>query len=162
MNAAKFCSILKRNKINLFTGVPGSILKNIIEYASQDKRIEYIPATREDAAIGIASGAALCGKRALVLMQNSGLGNSINALASLNLLYRLPLLLLISWRGYEAKDAPEHLIMGKTTLKLLKDFNISYQVLTQDNIEKAIGEAIRVMDGKNRPVALVLKKGIIE
>ena len=93
-----FCTTLKEKGFNFFTGVPCSILKDVINYLSEDPDVPYIPATREDEAIGIATGAYLAGKKPVVLMQNSGLGNSIGTLASLVLLYEIPLLLLISWR----------------------------------------------------------------
>ena len=69
--------------------------------------------TREDAALGVAAGAYLGGRLPMVLMQNSGLGVSVNALGSLHILYEMPVLLLVTWRGYEGKDAPEHLVMGE-------------------------------------------------
>ncbi len=161
MDSIQFCSILKREKITLFTGVPDSLLKGIIKHATFDPEIEYLPAVKEDAAIGIATGAYLAGKKALVIMQNSGLANSINALASLNLIYRIPVLLLISWRG-KGKDAPEHLVMGRVIIRLLKTMGIPTQILTKDNIQKAIKTSIRTMNKKKIPVALVLRKGIIK
>ena len=119
--------MLKEKGFDFFTGVPCSILKGVINYLSEDPDVPYIPATREDEALGIATGAYLTGKKPIVLMQNSGLGNSIGTLASLVLLYEIPLLLLISWRGYQGKDAPEHLIMGKATVKLLEDIGVPTQ-----------------------------------
>jgi hypothetical protein len=53
-------------------------------------------------------------------MQNSGLGTSLNALASLALMYGLPSLLLVTWRGHRGKDAPEHLLTGEISPRLLE------------------------------------------
>ena len=67
----------------------------------------------------MAAGAYMAGKIPAVLMQNSGLGTSLNTLISLNMIYRQPCILLISWRGFQGNDAPEHLVMGETMLPLL-------------------------------------------
>jgi sulfopyruvate decarboxylase subunit alpha len=124
--------------------------------------LPYIPATREDEAMGIATGSYLAGKQPVVMMQNSGLGSSINPLASLDILYRIPMLLLISWRGYQGKDAPEHLIMGESMLKLLDALGIPYQVISEDNPEAAISASVRAMRERGIPVAAILKDGIVQ
>jgi len=157
-----FCLTLNAQGFNFATGVPCSIFKDIILYLSSHSDIPYIPATREDEALGIATGAYLGGKKPVVFMQNSGLGSAINPLSSLNMLYRIPILLLISWRGYRGKDAPEHLIMGKVTTKLLKDIGVPVQVITKDDPEAAILASIRQMEEKQIPAAAVLKAGIIQ
>lgn len=154
MTALEFCQDLKRKGFNFASGVPCSILGGIIDCLSNDQELTYVPATREDEAIGIATGAYLAGKKPLVLMQNSGLGNCINALTSLALLYKIPLLLLISWRG-EKKDAPEHLIMGKVMFKLLRDIGLEYQVVGDGQL--SIGE----WDNRREPLALILGKGVL-
>ena len=81
--------------------------------AELERRGLYHGETREDAALGVAAGAYLGGKLPAVVMQNSGLGVSLNALGSLHILYEMPCLLLVTWRGFEGKDAPEHLVMGE-------------------------------------------------
>jgi sulfopyruvate decarboxylase alpha subunit len=154
--------MLKNYGFNFSTGVPCSILKDIILYLSSHPDIPYIPATREDEAIGLATGAYLAGKKPVVLMQNSGLGNSVGTLASLDLLYEIPILLLISWRGYKGKDAPEHLIMGKITPKLLKDIGIPVQILPKEGTEKIISNAVKIMEEKSIPAAILVRRGVIE
>ncbi len=162
MTTPEFCSMLKSHGFDFSTGVPCSILKDIILYLSSRPDIPYIPATREDEALGIATGAYLAGKKPIVLMQNSGLGSAINPLASLDMLYKIPMLLLISWRGYQSKDAPEHLIMGEVTIKLLEDIGIPVQVLSKDAAQAAISASIRSMEEKQFPAAAILRRGIIE
>lgn len=157
-----FCAILKEKGFDFSTGVPCSILKDVINYLSEDTDVPYIPATREAEAIGIATGAHLAGKKPVVLMQNSGLGNSIGTLASLPLLYEIPLLLLISWRGYQGKDAPEHFIMGKSTVKLLEDIGVPTKILPKERAEEAISDAVKIMEEKNMPTAIIVRRGIIE
>jgi len=162
VSASQFCGMLKSHGFNFCTGVPCTILKDIILCLSSDPDLPYIPATREDEAMGIATGAYLAGKQPVVMMQNSGLGSSINPLASLDILYRIPILLLISWRGYQGKDAPEHLIMGEAMLKLLDALGIPYQVVSEDNPEAAISASVRVMREREIPVAAILKSGIVQ
>ncbi len=162
MTSAEFCSMIKSHGFNFSTGVPCSILKDIILCLSSDPDIPYIPATREDEALGIATGAYLAGRKPIVLMQNSGLGSAINPLASLDILYKIPMLLLISWRGYQGKDAPEHLIMGEVTIRLLEDINVPVQVISRDDPEAAISASIKSMEEKQIPAATILRRGIIE
>ncbi len=162
MNTVDFCSLLKVQRFNLATGVPCSILKDIILYLSSHPEIPYIPATREDEALGIASGAYLAGRKPVVLMQNSGLGSAINPLASLDILYKIPMLLLISWRGGEGENAPEHLVMGRATIRLLEDIGVPVQVISKDDPETAVLASVRQMEERQIPAALILRKGIIE
>src|SRR5438128_12615605 len=112
-----FIQALQDIGVDFFTGVPDSILAGII--AELMERRLYTPAVREDEAVAMAAGAYMSGKIPAVLMQNSGLGTSLNTLISLNLIYLQPCLLLVSWRGHDGKDAPEHLVMGQVMTKLL-------------------------------------------
>jgi len=101
------------------------------------------------------------GKKPAVLMQNSGLGNSMTALTSLVLLYKIPMLLIISWRGYQGKDAPEHLLMGKYMLDFLKIMKIPTEIIETDILEEQVTRASRIMEEQKIPVALILKKDVI-
>lgn len=162
MKPADFCSALKKHEFNFFVGVPCTILKSTIETLLADPEVTCIIATREEEAIGIATGVSLSGKKPVVFMQNSGLGDSINALTSLVLLYKIPMLLLITWRGYQGKDAPEHLIMGKCMPKLLRNVGVPAQVLPKKGAEKVISGAAKMIEKKHAPVALVIKRGVVE
>ena len=162
MDSKGFCRLLMNNGFDFFCGVPCSLLGRIIECLSQDEDVQYVPATREDEALGVAVGAYMGGKKPVVLMQNSGLGNSIDALTSLVLLYRFPILLIISWRGYEENDFPEHSLMGKYMQDFLKTMNIPSIVLSKDKLLEQIAEADRIMKELESPVVLVIKKGVIE
>jgi sulfopyruvate decarboxylase alpha subunit len=159
--AERFVRCLKEKGFNFFTGVPCTILKDIILILESDPDTIYIPSVREDAAIGLAAGAYLSGKSPVVLMQNSGLGYSLNAITSLNLIYKIPTLIIVSWRGFQGKDAPEHLVMGKISLRLLEIIGLPYIILTPNKIEEAIEEAGREMENKMIPVAILVKKGVI-
>jgi len=162
MKADEFCLLLKGYGFNFFAGVPCTILREIIGNLMSDRDVIYITATREEEAIGIATGAYLGGNKSVVLMQNSGIGNSIGALASLPLLYKVPMLLLISWRGYRGKDAPEHLIMGEAILRLLRSVGIPFQILSRERVEEEVSSAVRDMEKRQIPVALLLRRGVIK
>lgn len=157
-----FCMMLKKKGFDFFTGVPCSIFKDVINYLLVDSDIPYISATREDEALGIASGAYLAGKKPVVLMQNSGLGSSFGVLTSLDILYEIPMLLLISWRGYQGKDAPEHLIMGRSTIKLLGNIGLPTLILTNEDVEEIISTAVEIIEEKSIPTIILIRRGVIE
>jgi sulfopyruvate decarboxylase alpha subunit len=122
-----FVQTMQDMGVNFFTGVPDSILGGII--AELMNRRLYTPAVREDEAVGMAAGAYMAGKTPAVLMQNSGLGTSLNALISLNMIYQQPCILIVSWRGQGGKDAPEHLVMGEVMPQLLDTVKIPHRTL---------------------------------
>ena len=101
--ADRFVDRLLGAGFDFFVGVPCSLVKTLL--AELERRRLYLGETREDAALGVAAGAYLAGRMPVVVMQNSGLGVSLNALGSLHLLYRIPCLLLVTWRGFDGKDA---------------------------------------------------------
>jgi sulfopyruvate decarboxylase subunit alpha len=157
-----FCKLLNDNGFDFFTGVPCSLLGRIIQSLSGGGGFRYVPATREDEALGIAVGAYMGGKKPVVLMQNSGLGNSIDALTSLLLLYEIPVLLIVSWRGYEQTDFIEHSLMGKYMLDFLKTMKIPAIVLSKNELSEQVAKADRMMTELKKPVALVLRKGVVK
>ena len=162
MDHKDFCLLLKMNKLDFFTGVPCTILSDIMRYISGNPEFTYVPATREDEAIGIAAGAYMGGKKPAVLMQNSGLGVSINALTSLVLLYKIPMLLINSWRGYRGNDAPEHQLMGKYMLDFLKIMKIPAEILEKDELEEQIISALQIMNEQSISTALILRSGVLK
>jgi len=161
--APEFVAALKGAGFDFFCGVPCSLLKGLVSLLDEDEGAHYISATREDSALGMAAGAFLGGRRPLVLMQNSGLGVSVNALASLHTLYEIPALLVISWRGQGGNDAPEHLLMGEIMLPLLDLLGIPYRVLTaSEPMDQQVAWAREALTATNKPVALIAPGGILE
>ena len=156
-NARRFSQALRKQKFDFFTGVPCSLLGALIEELS--KNDHYVPAVREDAAIGMASGARLAGKLPVVLMQSSGLGYSLNVLTSMNLIYKIPVLCLVTYRGL-GPDAPEHLIMGKSCVNLLEEIGMRCWVPEAETLENALQEAKQKIVRDKEPVAIFVKKGI--
>ena len=160
--ADEFWNILKSHEVTFFAGVPCSLLEGVIKAGLADPAVTYIPAVREDVALGIASAAHLTGHRGGILMQNSGLGNVVNPLTSFNLIYRIPVLMVVSWRGYGGKDAPEHLIMGEKTPNLLHTLGIPHAVLEVDTLEENLQWAISTMEQQLIPVAVILCQGTVQ
>ncbi|HDY68291.1 hypothetical protein LCGC14_1565300 [marine sediment metagenome] len=162
LKSGDFAQELIDTGYDFFTGVPCSIIGNLITSLTNRPDVTYIPSVREDVAIGIASGAYMAGKKPAVLMQNSGLGQCLDALTSLNLIYKLPCLLIVTWRGCDGLDAPEHLVMGKACIKLLDTVGISHHIFDVDNTKELINMSYKYVSEKKEPVALFLKKGIID
>lgn len=161
MKSSEFVEILERHGFNFFAGVPDSILKGIVSSLMERGENYYLPAVREDDALGMACGAYLAGKRPVVLMQNSGLGTSLNVLTSLHLIYKVPCLLILSWRGYGGVDAPEHLVMGKACTRILETVGIPYRILSPDRLGEDMPWAVKVFENERMPVAFMLKKGVL-
>ena len=169
LNCKEFFDLLHENKIDFFSGVPDSLLKNFNSYILDNvDQNQHIITANEGNAIALASGYYLATtKIGLVYMQNSGLGNAINPLVSLSdkEVYGIPVLLLIGWRGEpNEKDEPQHQKQGKITLELLETLDIPYEILTKDIEDTKIKllSAIKYMNKFNAPFALVVKKGTFE
>lgn len=162
MLSAQFGELLKLNGFDFITGVPCSYFKSLIETFSRDRFINHIPAVREDIAIGLSAGAYLSGKLPVVYMQNSGLGYCLEAIVSLHLIYAIPALILLSYRGPEDIDMEEHLVMGKHTENLLKSFNIDYSIPRERKIEPFLKKAKQNLMEKKKPYFLLFKKGVLQ
>ena len=160
LEADDFVKGLQGIGFDFFTGVPDTILGGIIAHLTEERI--YTPAVREDEAVAMAAGAYFGGKIPAVLMQNSGLGNALNVLESLNLIYQIPCLLLVSWRGFEGKDAPEHVVMGATMTTLLDTVKIPHRALTAESVVDDLQWTAKTFMEQRIPVALLLKKGVVK
>lgn len=169
MKSQDLFNILKENNINCFCGVPDSLLKDFCAYITDNTtNKEHTITANEGNAIALASGHYLAtGNPALVYMQNSGLGNCVNPLLSLtdDEVYKIPLIMLIGWRGEpDKKDEPQHIKQGKVTDKLLDVMGIKYEILPE-NFEEAkplIEKAINYIKEEQVPFAFIVKKGTFE
>lgn len=152
---------LVRSGIDMFTGVPDSLLKDFCAYVTDtaDSR-RHIIAANEGNAVGIAAGHYLAtGKPALVYMQNSGLGNTVNPLLSLvdEKVYSIPMVLMIGWRGEPGvHDEPQHVKQGEVTLSLLDAMQIPSIVL--ENVGQ-LGQQVALAVERKAPTAVVIRKG---
>ena len=161
MSGAELAALLDRHGFDFFTGVPCSLVETLITALERRRRDPYVAAVREDAAVGLAAGAWLGGRRPVVVMQNSGLGTSLNALASLSLMYGFPALLIVTWRGFAGQDAPEHLLMGEISPSLLDLLRIPHRILGSDSADELLAWARREMDAREAPVVILVPPGVV-
>ena len=150
---------------NFFSGVPCSYLTSVINAVINSKKIKYIGATSEGEAVGIASGAWLAGKKSVVMIQNSGLGNTINPLTSLNYPFKIPILLITTWRGEpKIKDEPQHELMGKITKNILTLSKIKNEIFptNEKNLKKVLFKINNLTNKTSLPYALIMRKETIK
>ena len=149
--------------------MPDSLLQDICACITDHAPANsHLLAANEGNAVALAAGYYLAtGKVGLVYMQNSGLGNALNPLMSLTdpLVYSIPLVLLIGWRGEPGiKDEPQHAKQGQITKALLDTMGIKHEVLPANEKEakRLIAEAVGHINRKGEPYALVVRKGTFE
>lgn len=154
-----FVASLLSFNLGPFLMVPCSIFKPLNAWMMENGQEVIIP-PNEAHAMGFASGSFLAsGRPAVIFMQNSGLGNITNAQTSLNAIYKIPVLLVVSWRGEPGKkDAPEHEIMGKITKVFLNTVGIPFVVLSLD-WENQLKKIVRLSQKEKRPVAVIVRDG---
>ncbi len=159
-----FIKFLNKKKINFFTGVPDSILKELNTYINHSNN-KHILASNEGSAIAIAAGYHLStNKIPAVYMQNSGFGNAINPLISVThkKVYSIPSLLIIGWRGSPGlKDEPQHLVKGLITRELLKLMGIKFCVIENEKDFIKLSKLINFSKSNKVPVACLIKKNTI-
>ena len=160
-----FFDALTKNGVDFFTGVPDSLLKDFCAYVtSNSKQGKHIIAANEGNAVAIATGHYLgTGSPSLVYLQNSGLGNTINPLLSINdkEVYGIPVLLLIGWRGEpNVKDEPQHIKQGRVTPALLDLMGIPWEVLDSDtkDVSSVVSKSVAKMLQNQGPVAFLVRK----
>jgi phosphonopyruvate decarboxylase len=161
LSGRELAALLDRHGFDFYTGVPCSLVEALIVALEGDRPAPWIPAVREDVAVGLAAGAWLGGRRPAVIMQNSGLGTSLNALASLSLMYGFPALLIVTWRGFGGRDAPEHILTGEITPSLLDLLRIPHRTLTAADATELLTWAASEMDARKSPVALLVPPGVV-
>jgi len=158
----EFLNAIKQQDLSIVSGVPCSYFKDLLISLESDSEIRYVPATREDEAIGVICGAYFGGKKGMAIMQNSGFAVIGDALTSLAQLYEIPILLLVSWRGLEPdKDFPEHSIMGEVTEDALRAYRVPYWELKEEDWQSTLEHAIKTMNETMRPVCLLVNDGVL-
>ena len=164
MEAEAFWDVLKARDLTFFAGVPDSTFQEAYNVMVRDPEIRYVPAVREDVALGVASAAYFAGRLGGVMMQNSGIGNIVNPLTSFSLMYKIPVLLIVGWRGYGGppNDAPEHWIMGAKTSEILDLLGVPYEVLEPDNLVSALDRLLTAIQEQSVPGALLVRPGVFE
>ena len=166
IRANEVVQLFRRAGYELFTGVPCSFLTPLIDAVIDSRDIRYVGAANEGDAVAIGAGAVLGGQRAVVMFQNSGLGNAVNPLTSLTHPFRLPVLLISTWRGEPdgEPDEPQHELMGAITPRLFELMEIPHELFPDSSagLEAALARTRTYMEDAQRPYALLLQKGAVE
>lgn len=149
---------IKNSGIDLILSLPCIMLKGLLEMIEERKEIQHIPITREEEGVGIAAGAYLGGKIPAILMQNSGLGNSINAIKSLLQLYKIPVIFIMSHRGAEGEKIIAQIPMGKLTPDLLDLLKIKKFIINNPEKINEIERAVTLSKKSKESVGILLKK----
>ena len=162
--AEQFVEAARARGYDWYAGVPCSFLTPFINYVINDDTLHYLSSANEGDAVATAAGAWIGGRRAVAMMQNSGLGNAVSPLTSLSHVFRIPTLLICTHRGAPGlKDEPQHALMGPITGQLFDTMQIPWEVFPDrpEAIDAALERAEDYMDSEGRPYALLMKKGTV-
>jgi phosphonopyruvate decarboxylase len=153
-----------------YAGVPCSYLTPFINFVLQDTTLHYVSMANEGDAVALIAGVTLANgpdrplQRGIAMMQNSGLGNAVSPLTSLTWTFRLPQLLIITWRGQPGvADEPQHALMGLITPTLLDTMDIRWELFPTEPeaVGPALDRAIAHMDATGSTYAFVMQKGSV-
>src|SRR5271156_2454871 len=170
IEAHHFVEAARERGFHWYAGVPCSYLTPFINYVLQDESLHYVSMANEGDAVALIAGVALAGdeggahRRGVAMMQNSGLGNAVSPLTSLTWIFRLPQLLIVTWRGQPGvADEPQHALMGPVTPAMLDTMEIPWELFPTEAeaIGPALDRATAHMDSTGRPYALVMQKGSV-
>ncbi|MGD8331184.1 MAG: thiamine pyrophosphate-binding protein [Acidobacteriota bacterium] len=161
-NSQLVFNALKANGVRILSALPETWLVHLIRMAEDDPDTTLVRLAKEEEGVGISMGAHLGGVKSAMLMQNHGFLASINGIVSGAQLYRIPLLMLISYRGTFGERDPWQTEGGGVTEAVLRALSIAYQPLDDPaTAERQIGEAIALADASLRPVALLLGRALM-
>jgi sulfopyruvate decarboxylase subunit alpha len=153
---------LKACDIRLMSALPETWLVHLIRMADDDPEVTLVRLAKEEEAVGISAGAHLAGVKSAMLMQNHGFLASVNGIVSLAHLYRIPLLMLISYRGEFGERDPWQTEGGGTTEALLQALRIPYQRLDEPgHVARRIRKAQTLAESSLKPVALLLCRDLM-
>jgi phosphonopyruvate decarboxylase len=167
IEARDFIETAREHGFGWYAGVPCSYLTPFINYVVQDPSLRYLSMANEGDAVALIAGATLgsggapCG---IAMMQNSGLGNAVSPLTSLTWTFRLPQLLIVTWRGQPGvADEPQHALMGPITPSMLSTMEIPWELFPSERsaLGAALDRARAHLIETGRPYALVMPKGCV-
>jgi sulfopyruvate decarboxylase subunit alpha len=148
--------------IRLVSALPETWLVHLVRYAEEDPEMTLVRLAKEEEGVGISAGAHLAGVKSAMLMQNHGLLASVNGIVSLAQLYRIPLLMLVSYRGGMGEEHPWQTEGGLVTEPLLEALRIPYDHLQRrEEVGHKVRQAQSLADASLRPVALLLCRDLM-
>jgi len=153
---------LKACDIRIMSALPETWLVHLIRMAEEDPEVTLVRLAKEEEGIGISAGAHLAGVNSALLMQNHGFLAAINPIVSLALLYRIPLLMLISYRGHFGEKDPWQTQGGLATEPILHALNIPIWHLTDPkDVARRIKDAQTLAHASLHPVAVLLSRELM-
>lgn len=164
IRAEEFVESARARGYEWYTGVPCSFLTPFINYVINDDRLHYVSSANEGDAVATAAGAAIGGKRAVAMMQNSGLGNAVSPLTSLNYVFRIPILVICTHRGAPGvHDEPQHELMGRITNEMFEIMRLPWESFPGEvkDVEPALDRALDYLSGEQRPYGFIMQKGAV-
>ncbi len=147
---------LRQEGADFFVSVPCKLLDNMINLLQKAEDVVYTPVAREEEGVGLLVGAWLVGRTPVMIMQNSGFGNSVNAILSLLHYYRVPVLLVMSHRGSNGEQIEAQRQMGGAITNLLTATRVPYYELSSVDDLNVLPEAMAAAREKGQPVGLLL------
>ena len=155
--AERIVRCLKESQISLVSYVPDINIQDVTRLMADDPAFHVVSATREEEAIGIAVGSYAVGRNSAVFMQSSGFGNSVNAIGSLCIPFRVPIPLFINLRGELGKFNIAQVAMGRGTRPILDVLGLPHYTLTEErDMDRIVKGAIQLCYASRQPVALCL------
>jgi sulfopyruvate decarboxylase subunit alpha len=153
---------LKEGGVRLLSVLPETWLVHLVSLAEEDPEMTLVRLAKEEEGVGVSVGAHLAGVRSAMLMQNHGLLASVNGIVSLAQLYRVPLLMAVSYRGGFGEEHPWQTEGGAVTEDLLRALRIPYVLLEQPGeVAARLRQAQTLAEASLRPVAVLLCRGLM-
>jgi len=154
---------IKDAGVTSLSAMPETWLGLLLQRAEKDPDVTLIQVAKEEEAIGIAAGAYFAGEKHILLMQNHGLLAAINGIVSLAQLYRVPLCMLVAFRGHWGEPYPWHTRGGLVTEDVLRALNIPFEYARDPGtVGRQIREAYTLSQSSLWPVALLLTRDLME
>ena len=142
--------------------LPDGVLAPVVAEAAARPEFTVVPLTREEEGVGIAAGIALAGQRAALLMQVSGLGNSLNAIGSLVMAQRIPLLMVITERGGLGETVSTQVPFGAAAVRVLAAVGSpTFELTREDDITALVQGAAKLSYTSRTAVAIVVKSHML-
>lgn len=149
--------VLKKYDVRFINYVPDAMGERLLKIVRDDKDFDVLPLTREEEGVGVVCGQSLAGRRGVLLMPTSGIGNSINAIASLPIPYRIPVPMIIGLRGDLGEFNATQVMMGQALPDILRALRIPcFTLRREDEVEVLTEGFLRITYATESPAALLI------
>ena len=153
---------LRANGVSLLSALPETWLVHLVRMAEDDPDMILVRLNKEEEGVGISAGAHFAGRKSVMMMQNHGFLTSVNGIVSLSQLYKIPLLMMISYRGEMGERDPWQTQGGISTEPVLQALGIAYRKLSDpDTVLKDFTDAQTLAESSQAPVALLLTRDLM-